>query len=291
MSARPPLDLATVAEPLRGMAERLMFYKLKPQGNVLINFPLSRRAAVLVLLYLRNGHLRVLLTTRDKSLRSHPGQTALPGGRCDATDGSAVFTAYREANEEVNLPLDSPHIHTLCLLEPFISQYRLLVTPVVALLTENSVLDGLVGNAGEVERIFDHPLETILSPELIRDTKLMGPLVPKGSEDWPYEEDCHAEYDREGMRGTVYRMHRFRSTASAVKGLTAEILLRVAEIAYERGPEYERHGPGQPDIETAVRWAMEDLEQEARAKATANGDLIGRNEALAELGVGVDMTE
>jgi len=31
---------------------------------------------VLVLLYEREGALRVLLTTRSKELRSHPGQTA-----------------------------------------------------------------------------------------------------------------------------------------------------------------------------------------------------------------------
>ncbi len=52
-----------------------------------------RRAAVLVLLYEEHGHLRVLLTTRAKTLRSHPGQTALPGGATDDTDKDIVETA------------------------------------------------------------------------------------------------------------------------------------------------------------------------------------------------------
>jgi 8-oxo-dGTP pyrophosphatase MutT (NUDIX family) len=53
-------------------------------------------AAVLVVLYERpggRGGLRVLLTTRSKELRSHPGQTALPGGKVDKTDDGVVETA------------------------------------------------------------------------------------------------------------------------------------------------------------------------------------------------------
>jgi peroxisomal coenzyme A diphosphatase NUDT7 len=49
---------------------------------------------VLVLLYERaGGELRVLLTTRSKELRSHPGQTALPGGKMDKMDAGVVETA------------------------------------------------------------------------------------------------------------------------------------------------------------------------------------------------------
>ena len=51
---------------------------------------------MLVLLYERGGGgLRVLLTTRSKELRSHPGQTALPGGKVDDSDGGVVQAAVR----------------------------------------------------------------------------------------------------------------------------------------------------------------------------------------------------
>ena len=53
----------------------------------------KKRAAVLVLLYEKDGVLRVLLTTRSKTLRTHPGQTALPGGKMDETDADAIETA------------------------------------------------------------------------------------------------------------------------------------------------------------------------------------------------------
>ena len=55
--------------------------------------PRSKRAGVLVLLYEKNNVLRVLLTTRAKTLRTHPGQTALPGGKMDETDEDIIETA------------------------------------------------------------------------------------------------------------------------------------------------------------------------------------------------------
>lgn len=55
----------------------------------------SRLAAVLVLLYEKSDELRVLLTTRAKTLRAHPGETALPGGKVDESDVDAIATAVR----------------------------------------------------------------------------------------------------------------------------------------------------------------------------------------------------
>jgi len=211
----------------------------------------SKLAAVLVVLYERAGGLRVLLTTRSKALRSHPGQTALPGGKIDEADGNFVQTAYREAYEEVALPLDCPHIHTICILEPFLSKYKLLVTPVIALLTDLSVLDNLKASDAEVDHIFDHPLEALLDPTLASKE----PLVAIGSEDWPYEVEYHNSSDTPlpWLGDVVYRMHRFRSMASPVKGLTADILIKAAEIAYGEDPTYERYASTQPVGFSAIR--------------------------------------
>lgn len=57
----------------------------------------------------------------------------------------------------------------------------MLVTPVVSLLTDLSVLDHLHPCEGEVDLIFDHPLEAILEPSL----SVNEPLVPLNSELWP----------------------------------------------------------------------------------------------------------
>ncbi|KAF7967278.1 hypothetical protein HWV62_34985 [Athelia sp. TMB] len=147
----------------------------------------AKRAAVLVLLYEDAGNLRVLLTTRSKKLRSHPGETALPGGKVDETDKDVVHTALREAEEEVGLALDCPSVHILVVLEPVISRFRLCVTPVVALLSDPSILSNLRASEAEVDHIFTHPLEAILDPSLAANE----PLAPIGGEDWQYQGEVY----------------------------------------------------------------------------------------------------
>ena len=160
---------------------------------------------MLILLFEREGSLRVLLTTRSKNLRSHPGQTALPGGKYDETDESLVATAvcptsssvfslltaphiqYREALEETALDIKSPHLRTVTTLPPFVSAKGLIVTPTVALLTDPSVLNTLVPCQDEVDLIFDHPLKAFLDPTIVAKEN----LAPMGSEQWVWESEVH----------------------------------------------------------------------------------------------------
>ncbi|KAL0954697.1 hypothetical protein HGRIS_003646 [Hohenbuehelia grisea] len=237
----PVSALDSLTEKTRQGIERLNNYT--PQESPIDFPPQTKLASVLVLLYERAGGLRVLLTTRSKALRTHAGQTALPGGKVDETDVDLAHTALREAHEEVALPMKCPHIHPLCFLEPFISLHGLLVTPVVALLTELAVLDQLKASEHEVDAIFDHPLEAILDPSLARGE----PLADAGGENWPYTSDVHDTTDSQVtiLNNHTYRMHRFRSVASPIKGLTADILIKVAEITYGKGTVYERFAPGQ----------------------------------------------
>jgi hypothetical protein len=96
----------------------------------------------------------------------------------------------------VAFPLRSPHVHTLCTLEPFVSQHRVLVTPVIAFLDDVSVLDELRAAPGEVARIFDHSLEALLDPELLVVAREGSEetLAPLGSDDWPYETELHVSF-------------------------------------------------------------------------------------------------
>ena len=94
----------------------------------------------------------------------------------------------READEEIGLPLNSPHIHTLCSLRPFVSATHLIVGPVVAFISSPSViLPSLKASETEVDRIFSHPFQALLDPELAREEE----LAEKGGEHWPYDEDLH----------------------------------------------------------------------------------------------------
>ncbi|KAF8907366.1 NUDIX hydrolase domain-like protein [Gymnopilus junonius] len=239
----PQAALETLSEKSRACIRSLVHYLMTLETPDLPNNPEQKIAAVLVLLYEGDGELRVLLTTRSKELRTHAGQTALPGGKKDPSDPNLTFTAFREANEEVDLPLSSPFVHTLGLLYPFISLHKILVTPVIAFLSNPDLLSALIPAEGEVSHIFTHPLEAILDPSFAKRED----LVPIGSEDWPYETEVYNTTDSvvPMLGNTSYRMHRFRSSASPIKGLTADILIKIAEISYERPTKYERYAPGQ----------------------------------------------
>ncbi|RDB29397.1 Nudix hydrolase 15, mitochondrial [Hypsizygus marmoreus] len=223
----PPLPqgaLDNFSEEVRPCIERLIAHT--PERHDLSVHPQSKLAAVLVLLYEQAGELRVLLTTRSKALRTHAGQTALPGGRLDDVDKNLINTAYREAHEEVALPLESPHIHTIGVLEPFISLHRIVVTPVLAILTHPSVLNQL--RASE-------------NPTLARSEA----LAEQGTENWPYDSELYNTSDSATYGNVIYRMHRLRTSASPVKGLTADILIKTAQIAFQQDTVYERYAPQQ----------------------------------------------
>ncbi|KXN91661.1 Nudix hydrolase 15, mitochondrial, partial [Leucoagaricus sp. SymC.cos] len=207
-------------------------------------FPKTRLAAVLVLLYEEDEKLRVLLTTRSKALRTHAGQTALPGGKADEVDNNLVVTAFREAFEEVQLPRSSPDIHLIGLYEPFLSLHKLIVTPVYALLARKDVLNELKPSEREVAKIFTHPLEALLDPQLSQHE---ASLAAMGSEDWPYETTYYNASDSAVavLGNSTYRMHRFRTVASPIKGLTSDILIQSAEMAYGKTTIYGRFAPGQ----------------------------------------------
>nr|XP_036580664.1 NUDIX domain-containing protein [Colletotrichum truncatum]KAF6788659.1 NUDIX domain-containing protein [Colletotrichum truncatum] len=103
--------------------------------------PVSRRAAVLILLYAdRKGDLRVVITMRAASLRSFSGHAAFPGGKADTLQETPYEIARREAWEEIGLPMDDARIpkpfkiEPLCYLPYNLARTELVVRPCVAFL-------------------------------------------------------------------------------------------------------------------------------------------------------------
>ncbi|KAL2136246.1 hypothetical protein VTI74DRAFT_4679 [Chaetomium olivicolor] len=134
-STMAPLNAASAAA-----IARLRAYK-PPPFPLWDRLPLSRRAAVLLLLYAdRRGDLRVVITMRAASLRSFSGHAALPGGKADTLDETPYQIARREAFEEIGLPLDDNklpapfRIEHLCYLPMNLARTELAVRPCVALL-------------------------------------------------------------------------------------------------------------------------------------------------------------
>ncbi|KDN44205.1 hypothetical protein RSAG8_05678, partial [Rhizoctonia solani AG-8 WAC10335] len=260
-------NFAPEDEPAATFVKRFKAYWPEYSIEEYPEFPWNKTAAVLVLLFIRDGHLRVLLTTRSKNLRSHPGEVALPGGKTDPADGNPVATALREAHEEIGLPTPSPAVHILGILSPFMSYYKLAVTPVIAFLSDLALLDYLKPNPDEVDEIFDHPLEAILSPGLAASLapRPERPLSKFGSAQWPYESEYHGIEDSPSLRGSWYRSHKFRTVAEPIAGLTSEILIMASQIAYARDAEYQRYPKGHATPDVMLGWAMEQHVADARA--------------------------
>ena len=90
-----------------------------------------KRAAVAIALVEAAGvgsGTALLLTLRAAGLRSHRGQWALPGGRCDEGE-TPVMAALRELHEELSLELGADDV--LGLLDDYPTRSGYLITPVV----------------------------------------------------------------------------------------------------------------------------------------------------------------
>ncbi len=150
-SGLPLLGEETLREPLRrALAAR-------PPRRLPLGATTS--AAVLVPLFAKDGEAHVWLVRRPRSMRSHGGQVAFPGGKCDPGDASLVATALREAHEEIGVP--SARVDVLGALDDYHTITGFTISPAVGWLPPDLVL---YPNPAEVERVFAAPLSALLEP-------------------------------------------------------------------------------------------------------------------------------
>ncbi len=117
-----------------------------------------KAAAVLIALVEHEAGLSVILTRRADTLRSHTGQVALPGGRCDPGE-TPWAAALREAQEEIGL--DPAAVTLAGLSTPYRTGSGYHVTPVVGFLTPPLRLSP---NPAEVADIFETPFAFVMDP-------------------------------------------------------------------------------------------------------------------------------
>ncbi|PVF98333.1 hypothetical protein CPB86DRAFT_784963 [Serendipita vermifera] len=254
-------------------------------------YPKTQSAAVLVALFVgRWGDIYVLLSRRSATLSSYAGDTALPGGKVDPDDQTLEDTARREAFEEIGLPRDKRRVPLLCTLYPFLARSNVIVTPVVVLVTDPTLRPIL--NTPEVDTLFSHPLASFLhntapfplpstspylpdtkvneaSNDVMRptssqeeeeveeeDTKYVGPPPPRVD-----LSEYHTFHDMP-WGPTRVRIHSFltgreSSGMKPIAGLTASILLEVAQIGYGVAPNgFEVDAPGQAGRKERIAWEM-----------------------------------
>lgn len=274
-----------------------------PSPPTFSHVPKRKQAAVAAILYEASPsssqsssssspspELRVVMSTRALHLRSHPGQASLPGGKVDATDHSVVETALRESVEEIALPAEKAvWLHTG---HPFLSKLGLLVHPVVFFLKDGAqVLPTLKASPSEVAAIWSTPLSAFLSSIAAPGVALSDPTsVDKHRP----PQQVFRTYTDVPWLGATYRLHRFRSSHQLIKGLTADVLISVAQKAYGVKAKFKVEADGQKSWQEMVALVVERYMGPVRAEQRwgdgESGDVQGSSEAY-ETHLGFDEDE
>lgn len=225
------------------MLKRLVDSRLADPLTVWNRIPFKRRAAVHVTLFdIRNGELGCLVTVRSKQI-SYGGDAAFPGGKADDANETPVEVARREANEEIGFPLGyelpgGASIENIRMLPAYMSSRFLAVVPCVSYLKvpreelSRANIPKFLGKgpwSNEVHSIFTVPLSSFLTPQFY-------------------------EYKRENWGGLCFHQHYIKIPALEKKvgepdkivvwGLTANILIDVARLVYNREPSMPHRRPG-----------------------------------------------
>jgi 8-oxo-dGTP pyrophosphatase MutT (NUDIX family) len=167
----------------------------------------ARPAAVMLLLFPREGRWRLPLTVRQSSLADHAGQVSLPGGMLEPGE-SAQAGAMRELAEE--LGVDSPSIHLIgSLTSLYVFNSNFLVTPWLAYLPSPPVFQP---NPAEVADVFELPLSTLLDGRSLAHVEIQhGALC--------YSAPCIRCSEHKIWGATSMILAEFRALLRAVLGL------------------------------------------------------------------------
>jgi 8-oxo-dGTP pyrophosphatase MutT (NUDIX family) len=172
-------------------------------------------AAVLVALT-GEARPRVLLGRRARHLRLHPGEIAFPGGKRERQDASPWATARREAQEEVGLPAAA--VHPLGELAPLVTRTGF---EVHACICRVPAQPELVVDPAEFDRVLLPVLELFADRQRFRLEEMSD-------------------------GGRTRLVPHFSLGRAEVWGVTAAILARVANLAYDAGldlPPYRMDEP------------------------------------------------
>ncbi|TRX03345.1 NUDIX hydrolase [Flavobacterium gawalongense] len=123
----------------------------------------SRKAAVMMLFYPKNGRTHLVLIVRSSYEGTHSSQIAFPGGKFEPEDAVFANTALRETHEEIGiLP------RNIEIIKPFTELYvppsNFMVHPFLGISREEI---SFIPDPNEVANIIELPLSVFLSDEII----------------------------------------------------------------------------------------------------------------------------
>lgn len=117
-------------------------------------------AAVLLLLYERDGQEHLLFQVRSQEVEHHKGEISLPGGGRDPEDDSLLMTALRETEEEIGV--QRGHIEIFGRLDDVVTRTNFAMSPFVGAITEPGVYPFEIASI-EMEQLLEVPVPFLLS--------------------------------------------------------------------------------------------------------------------------------
>lgn len=179
----------------------------------------GRQAGVLVAITDNPANPEVILTRRAAHLSSHSGEVAFPGGKHDETDPDLLYTALREAQEEIGLA--PQRVEVLGPLGQVLSKHRLQVTPWVGLVPDEIEL---TVNPDELDAVFRVPLHFFLDKQAFRSHRIRTAGMIREVPAWNFE-------------GYV------------IWGLTAYVMVELLNLGFDAGIEIK----ARPEHQQALR--------------------------------------
>jgi 8-oxo-dGTP pyrophosphatase MutT (NUDIX family) len=152
------MSSTTAAFSREAIAARLGTFSRQPPAQTDAGL---KPAAVAIAILASETGMEFLLERRAKTLRSHGGQWALPGGRCDAGE-TAVEAALRELHEELGLSCGLRDV--LGVLDDYPTRSGYLIAPVVVWIGAEPVL---TPNPAEVDSVHRIPLSAIMREDAV----------------------------------------------------------------------------------------------------------------------------
>jgi 8-oxo-dGTP pyrophosphatase MutT (NUDIX family) len=130
----------------------------------------ATQSSVLILFYPFEESVGLVLMLRPEYPGVHSGQISLPGGKFEENDDSLIYTALREAREEIGI--DPRQVQVIGqLTEMYIPPSNFMVTPVVGYQTSRPVF---LADPKEVAAIIEIKLDDLLDDgnKMMKEIKL-----------------------------------------------------------------------------------------------------------------------
>lgn len=142
------------------------------KANLIPDPSTVKNAAVLMVLFEKQPddfHLIFIRRITTQNGDKHSGQIAFPGGKQDDTDRDLMYTALREAEEEIGIDLSL--IDVLGSLTPiYINVSHFLVHPYLAYSWQ---IPDMVRQEKEIDEIIPLPLSAFANPETRQETQIV----------------------------------------------------------------------------------------------------------------------